>query len=234
MKESQISWLPGFDKKFSELTHGMVKDLEKCQQCGKCAAQCPAAKLSSYNPRRIIRDIRLGNVEKVISSHELWLCFFCSGCYAVCPRDINFPFAIAMLRYAALAKGYGWNEVRKIKDPYAQDYYNTGLSVSPNEKNKGVKAEVAKNSGTDGSIESVRRKMGIEPKRTISKKAMSEIQFISDATGMTDLFKEIEKSVDVEKKWNYGSPADLVKIKRGANQKFEDLDEEAFKDQQVK
>ena len=116
MRETNKDWLPGFDKKFAELTHQMVKDLEKCLQCGKCTRQCPAAKLSSYNPREIIRDLRMGNVEKVISSRELWLCFFCSGCYAVCPRDINFPFAISMLRYAALAQGYGWEEVKKINE----------------------------------------------------------------------------------------------------------------------
>ena len=226
MKESNIDWLPGFDKKFDELTHGMVSDLEKCIQCGKCTAQCPAAKLSAYNPRRIIRDIRMGNVEKVISSQELWLCFFCSGCYAVCPQDINFPFAVSMLRYAALAKGYGWEEVKKIKDPYAQDYYNSGLSVGYKENNPGIKKNVSKNSGTDGDIESVRKQMGVEHKRKVSKKGLGEIRFIADATGMTDLFKEINKKIAEEKKWNYGSPADFVQIKRGANQKFEDLEEE--------
>jgi len=226
VRESPLDWLPGFDKKFAELTHRMVKDLEKCMQCGKCTAQCPAAKLSSYNPRQIIRDIKMGNVEKVISSQELWLCFFCSGCYAVCPQDINFPFAVCMLRYAALAKGYGWKEVQKIKDPYAQDYYNTGLSVSPDEKNLGFRADLAKNTGTDGRIATIRKRMGLPEARVISEKAMAEIRFIADATGMTDLFKDIETKQDVEKKWNYGSPADMVKIKRGPHQKFVDIDDE--------
>lgn len=226
MNEGLKDWLAGFDKRFAELTHGMVKDLEKCLQCGKCTAQCPAAKLSSYNPREIIRDLRMGNVEKVISSEELWLCFFCSGCYAVCPRDINFPFAVAMLRYAALGKGYGWNEVRKIKDPYAQDYYNTGLSVSHVERNLGIKESVAEHSKTDGRITKVREKMGLPAKRLVSQKALDEIRFISDATGMTDLFDKIEKQPDVPKKWNYGSPADLVKVKRGPNQKFAGLEED--------
>ena len=223
MRESQLDWLPGYDKKFAEVTHDMVNDLEKCLQCGKCTSQCPAAKISSYNPRRIIRDLRVGNIEKVISSQELWLCFFCGSCYAVCPRDINFPYAVAMIRYPALDKGYGWSEVQKVKDPYAQDYYKTGLSVSPHETNLGVKKEVAKNSHTDGRMSSVREKMGIAPEREVSEQAISEIRFIADATGMTDLFKDIDKKENKEKQWNYGSPADMVKIKRAGNDKFEDL-----------
>lgn len=226
MREKHSDWLAGFDKKFAELTHGMVKDLEKCLQCGKCTAQCPAASLSSYNPREIIRDLRMGNVEKVISSQELWLCFFCSGCFASCPKDINFPFAIAMLRYAALAHGYGWEEVQKIKDPYAQDYYETGLSVNIKERNPTIQQEIAKHSDTDGKIATIRKKIGLPAQRVVSERALSEIRFISDATGMTDLFKEINKNKAKEKKWNYGSPAELVKIKRGPHQKFADIDEE--------
>ena len=232
MREKNEDWLPGFDKKFAELTHQMVKDLEKCLQCGKCTAQCPAAKLSSYNPREIIRDLRMGNVEKVISSQELWLCFFCSGCFAACPRDINFPFAVAMIRYAALARGYGWEEVKKIKDPYAQDYYDTGLSVNIKERNPGVQKAIAEHSNTDGRIETIRRMIGLSARRAVSEKAMSEIRFISDATGMTDLFKDINQKKARAKKWNYGSPADLIKIKRGANQKFIDIQGEDDEDEE--
>ena len=119
-----------------------------------------------------------------------------------------------------------FEEVKKIKDPYAQDYYDTGLSVGYKENNPGIKKNVAKNSDTDGDIESIRKQMGVAPMRIVSEKGLSEIRFISDATGMTDLFEKINHMISVEKKWNYGSPADFVKIKRGANQKFEDLEDE--------
>lgn len=225
MEENEKDWLQGFDEKFEELTFGMVSDLEKCLQCGKCTAQCPAAKLTSYNPRRLIRDIRMGNVEEVISSKELWFCFFCSGCYSVCPRDIDFPFAVAMLRYAALNEGYGWKEVREIKEPYAQDYYENGLSVSTEERNKGIKKSRAEHSGTDGDITSIREKIGLSPEREVSEKALSEIQFIADATGMTDLFDEIDEKENEEKKWNYGSPSAMIDIVRGPDQKFKSIEE---------
>jgi hypothetical protein len=98
--------------------------------------------------------------------------------------------------------------------------------VGAEEKNLGIRGEIARNSGTDGRIATIRKRIGLPEKRIISEKAMAEIRFIADATGMTDLFKEIETKKDVEKKWNYGSPADLVKIKRGPHQKFVDIDDE--------
>jgi hypothetical protein len=73
--------------------------------------------------------------------------------------------------------------------------------------------------------------MGMPEKRQVSDKALAEIRFISDATGMTDLFKEIEGKKGRQKKWNYGSPADLVKIKRGPHQKFVDVDDDRDTDE---
>lgn len=220
MLEQDADWLIDFNEKFSELTLYMVDDLEKCLQCGKCTSQCPAARITSYNPRRLVRDILMGNVERVISSQELWFCFFCGGCYAVCPRDIQIPFAVVMLRYAALARGYGWDNVKEIKDPFAQDYYETGLTVNSEEDNPGVKEKRAENSNTDGDISSIREKVGLSPEREISEEALSEIKFISDATGMTDLFEEIDEKESRERDWNYGSEDTLIEIVKGPNQKF--------------
>jgi NAD(P)H-flavin reductase len=45
VRESPLDWLPGFDKKFAELTHRMVKDLEKCMQCG--IGQCGRCNLGA-------------------------------------------------------------------------------------------------------------------------------------------------------------------------------------------
>lgn len=223
MKEKHSDWLPGFDKKFADLTHDMVNDLEKCLQCGKCTAQCPAAAVSSYNPRMIMRDIRVGNIERIIASRELWMCFFCGGCYAVCPRSINIPYAVVMLRYAALVEGYGVSDVQRIRHPYANDYMKTGLSVSDQERNPTVRKQVARNSGTNGKISSIRKKMGMPKQRVVSEKALAEIKFISDATGMAAYFEKMENACDKKRSWNYGNAQDLVTIKRNADGKFVDL-----------
>jgi heterodisulfide reductase subunit C len=178
-----------------ELTFGFVSDLEKCMQCGKCVGSCPAAALSQYNPRRIIHNIKAGNIEEVIESEELWQCFFCSTCYASCPRDINFPFTVAMLRYASLYAGYGAEYVQKII-PYAQDYYATGLTVLQPEKNPLVLKRRSANSGTNGKMSEIRKQMGMPAERKISEDALSEIQFLSDVSGMTKLMKEMLKRKD--------------------------------------
>ena len=183
MLDRNRDWLPGFTDDFRQKSMGFVKDLEKCLQCGKCVGNCPAARLSPYNSRQLIRDLLDGQIERVISSEELWLCFFCSSCYAACPKSINFPFAVAMLRYAALSEGYGWRYVQRISQPYAHDYYTEGISVSRREANPLIQRARAKNSGTDGSIGEIRKRMGLPERRTVSEKALTEIQFIADVTG---------------------------------------------------
>lgn len=174
----------------SELTFRFIGDLEKCMQCGKCVGNCPAASVTQYNSRRTIHAIKLGNIEEVIKSEELWSCFFCSSCYAACPKDINFPFTVAMLRYASLYAGYGWGYVKKLL-PYALDYYASGMTVLQGERNPNITKRRAENSGTSGSMADVREKMGLPRERKISEKALSEVQFISDVSGMTKILKEL-------------------------------------------
>jgi heterodisulfide reductase subunit C len=176
----------------SELTFGFIGDLEKCMQCGKCVGNCPAASVTQYNSRRTIHAIKLGNIEEVIRSEELWSCFFCSACYASCPRDINFPFTVAMLRYASLYAGYAWDYVKKLL-PFALDYYRRGMTVLQDERNPRIEEVRRENSGCSGSMADIRERMGLPGERSVSEKALSEIQFISDVSGMTKILKELPK-----------------------------------------
>jgi len=182
-----------------ELTFGFVSDLEKCMQCGKCVGACPAAAVTTYNSRRMIHDIKSGNLQEVIESEELWSCFFCSTCYASCPKDINFPFTVAMLRYASLYAGYGAEYVKKII-PYAQDYYARGLTVLQPEKNPLVLNRRKANSGTSGDMGDIREKIGMPRERKVSDEALAEVQFISDVSGMTKLMKRMLKTEDAAPK----------------------------------
>jgi heterodisulfide reductase subunit C len=183
----------------SELTFGFIGDLEKCMQCGRCVGNCPAASVSNYNPRRLVHSIKLGNIEEIMESEELWSCFFCSSCYAGCPKDINFPFTVAMLRYASLYAGYALDYVKRLL-PYALDYYRNGMTVLPGERNPRVVEKRAENTGTSGKMEEIRKRMGLPERRQISEKALSEIQFISDVSGMTKVMKEMAKKDSLKPK----------------------------------
>ena len=182
-----------------ELTFGFISDLEKCMQCGKCVGNCPAAAVSPYNSRRLIHNIKSGNIEDVIESEELWSCFFCSSCYASCPKDINFPFSVAMLRYASLYAGYGSTYVKKLI-PYATDYYERGLTVLQHDRNPLATKRRAVQSGTSGKMSDIRVRMGLPAERKVSDVAISEVQFIAEVTGMTELMKRMLKTDDDDPK----------------------------------
>jgi heterodisulfide reductase subunit C len=183
---------PELYDKLSELTFRFIGDLEKCMQCGKCVGNCPAASVTQYNSRRAIHAIKMGNIDEVIRSEELWSCYFCSACYASCPRDINFPFTVAMLRYASLYAGYAWEYVKKLL-PYALDYYEKGMTVLQGERNPRIEEARRKNTGSSGSLADIRERMGLPRERKVSDKALSEVQFISDVSGMTKILKELPK-----------------------------------------
>lgn len=182
------TWDRNFSAQLRAFTEMFLNDLEKCLQCGKCVGTCPAARISSYNSRKLIRDIRRGKPEKVIASEELWICFLCGACYAVCPRDINFPFTILLLRATALQTGYGYEHVKKLL-PYGWNYYQQGLAVSVRETNPTVSEAVAHNSGTDGTIGEVRKRIGLSSQRVVSRQALTEVQFLADITGITGILE---------------------------------------------
>ena len=47
-------------------------DLTYCFQCGVCSGSCPTAEWMEYGPRRIMQMIRLGMVETVLRSSDIW------------------------------------------------------------------------------------------------------------------------------------------------------------------
>ncbi len=185
MLEQVKDWDDEFYEKFKPVAMGFVNEAEKCLQCGKCTGQCPAAAVTpSYNPRKLIRDIVNGNLKRVLSSVELWQCFFCSGCYSVCPVDINFPFFVFMFRLAAMNEGYGWEDVKQLEAYAEKDYLNLGITVSTFERNPEVV-------DTIGDIGRIRAAAGLSAKRMVSRRAIDEINMISDLSGMTSFIKQI-------------------------------------------
>jgi heterodisulfide reductase subunit C len=159
----------------------LVENLENCLQCGKCVGICPVAGLSpSYNPRQIIRDILSGNEERWLKSEEIWRCFWCAGCYTVCPSDIHFPLLMMQLRYYAAEKRYGLKYLLPFKR-FALRAREDGLTFAPgSEKGR-------------SKIMKIRSGIGLAPWPHVSEKAREEYGALFDMTGTTDFLNSIRE-----------------------------------------
>lgn len=83
------------------------ESIRKCYQCGSCTANCPlTAKIKAF-PRRTLRLIQLGLVERALRNPDMWLCSACSTCKAACPRQADPGEIMAALRRYAYSK-YSW------------------------------------------------------------------------------------------------------------------------------
>ena len=81
--------------------------IKVCFSCGTCTAGCPVSEVDPrYSPRKIIRQILLGQRKAVLSSELLWYCETCYACTAYCPQNVKFGDVMRALREMAVAEGY--------------------------------------------------------------------------------------------------------------------------------
>ena len=106
------------------------KNIIQCISCGKCVGDCPAAKVSNFNIRKIITKILRGD-KSVLKDSDIWHCYLCERCKRVCPKDnINIPLLIINLRNESFKKGYGprYNDLRKYVE-MSERFLTTGVVV---------------------------------------------------------------------------------------------------------
>ena len=80
-------------------------DVAHCLQCGVCSGSCPTMKHMQHGPRRIMHMLRLGVVDPVLASDDIWMCVSCYLCAARCPQGIRITDVMAALRNLALSRG---------------------------------------------------------------------------------------------------------------------------------
>lgn len=81
--------------------------IKVCYSCGTCTAGCPVTEADArYSPRRIIRQILLGERQAVLSDPLIWYCETCYACSAYCPQDVKFGDVMRALREMSVAEGY--------------------------------------------------------------------------------------------------------------------------------
>ena len=84
-----------------------AEQIKVCYACGTCTAGCPVAEVEErFSPRRIIRQILLGQRKAVLSSELLWYCETCYACSVYCPQNVKFGDVMRALREMAVAEGY--------------------------------------------------------------------------------------------------------------------------------
>jgi Fe-S oxidoreductase len=71
---------------------------QSCMQCGACTGVCPWNEVTSYSPRKILRDISLDRSSNVSVDEAAWTCASCNSCVEQCPRGIGILDLIKSVR----------------------------------------------------------------------------------------------------------------------------------------
>jgi heterodisulfide reductase subunit C2 len=81
--------------------------VQRCYQCGKCSAGCPAANEMDFTPSvllHLLQTQRNAADKKVLSSYTIWLCLSCQTCVTRCPMEVDLPKVMDLLRAEALKR----------------------------------------------------------------------------------------------------------------------------------
>jgi len=88
-------------------SHRYGRNINACFACGTCSAGCPIHRVyPEYNPRRIIRMVKLGMRTEVLSSKHIWYCSTCQTCKERCPRGVGFFDILMVLKNMAARDGF--------------------------------------------------------------------------------------------------------------------------------
>jgi Fe-S oxidoreductase len=76
-----------------------------CLQCGTCTSICPWNQISSYSPRRILRQLALDSGTEQAIDQAVWSCVTCNACGVNCPRGIEIIDVIKAVRELNINSG---------------------------------------------------------------------------------------------------------------------------------
>jgi len=103
--EARKAYDPNF--KYDVAAQPGGEQIKVCYSCGTCTAGCPVTEVDPrYSPRRIIRQVLLGQREAVLSNELLWYCETCYACSVYCPQNVKFGDVMRAIREMAVAEGY--------------------------------------------------------------------------------------------------------------------------------
>ena len=77
------------------------QNLNRCFQCRKCTAGCPAASWFEWPNHTMLRMIQHGLKDELLNSRAIWLCMTCETCGTRCPNGIHISPIMDALRAMA-------------------------------------------------------------------------------------------------------------------------------------
>jgi heterodisulfide reductase subunit C len=93
---------PGFQ---AEVARESGQHLESCYQCGNCTAGCVYTPDYDFPVHQVMRLVQLGQRERALGSHSIWLCASCQACTTRCPNNIDVARVMDVLRHMARRAG---------------------------------------------------------------------------------------------------------------------------------
>ena len=90
-----------------ELKEYGTVNIEKCFNCGNCTAICPLSSNGYAFPRSVIRQIQIGQRERLKEQLDPWLCYYCGDCSETCPKGAE-PGETMMATRRWLIAQYDW------------------------------------------------------------------------------------------------------------------------------
>ena len=96
-----------------ELSRFGGETISKCFNCGNCTAVCALSRDDTVFPRKHIRFLQVGAREKMLSSIDPWLCYYCGGCSDTCPRQAE-PGELMMASRRWLTGMYDWTGLSRL------------------------------------------------------------------------------------------------------------------------
>ena len=76
-----------------------------CFQCRKCTNGCPVTFAMDIYPDEVIRLVLLGQREKVLRCHTIWVCAACETCSTRCPNEVKIAELMDCLKELAVKQG---------------------------------------------------------------------------------------------------------------------------------
>ncbi|MBN1214560.1 MAG: 4Fe-4S dicluster domain-containing protein [Candidatus Lokiarchaeota archaeon] len=83
-----------------------IEFLKKCFKCGACNNDCPVAKITDFDPNKLIGQLLNGDINSVIQDPSIWMCLDCFVCYELCPSKVGLVEIFTKLRNLAREKGF--------------------------------------------------------------------------------------------------------------------------------